>query len=242
MLAMTGRITMLGISRWTDKGGSYRTIQRLFHTVLPWAEMHWAFFRQHALNPEDEYLLAGDECVVTKSGKKTHGVDRFFSGLYGKPVSGVAFFGLSLISIEERQAYPGMVEQRVRSEAEKRAAKAAKKKTKKKRKRGKPGRPKGSKNKDKTQVALTPELQQIQCMVQRQLALLKDTIKVTYLVLDGKFGNNNALQMTRQCDVHLISKLRHDAALYIPYAGPQSKYGQRRKYGDKLNYQAIPSD
>ncbi len=226
---------MLGISRWTDKGGSYRTIQRLFHTVLPWAEMHWAFFRQHALNPEDEYLLAGDEWVVTKSGKKTHGVDRFFSGLYGKPVPGVAFFGLSLISIEERQAYPGMVEQRVRSEAEKTAAKAAKKKSKKKRKRGKPGRP-------KTQVELPPELQQIQGMVQRQLALIKDTIQVTYLVLDGKFGNNNALQMTRQCDVHLISKLRHDAALYIPYVGPQSKYGQRRKYGDKLNYHAIPSD
>ena len=28
MLAMTGRVTMLGISRWTDFGGSYRTIQR----------------------------------------------------------------------------------------------------------------------------------------------------------------------------------------------------------------------
>ena len=28
MLAMTGRVTMLGISRWTEVGGSYRTIQR----------------------------------------------------------------------------------------------------------------------------------------------------------------------------------------------------------------------
>jgi hypothetical protein len=28
MLAMTGRITMLGIYRWTEKYGSYRTIQR----------------------------------------------------------------------------------------------------------------------------------------------------------------------------------------------------------------------
>ena len=26
MLSMTGRITMLGISRWTDEGGSYRTV------------------------------------------------------------------------------------------------------------------------------------------------------------------------------------------------------------------------
>ncbi len=26
MLSMTGRITMLGLSRWSEKGGSYRTI------------------------------------------------------------------------------------------------------------------------------------------------------------------------------------------------------------------------
>jgi len=37
MLAMTGRVTMLGISRWTGEGGSYRTIQRLYTTVIPWA-------------------------------------------------------------------------------------------------------------------------------------------------------------------------------------------------------------
>ncbi len=37
LLAMTGRITMRGISRWTEKGGSYRTVQRFFHTVQPWA-------------------------------------------------------------------------------------------------------------------------------------------------------------------------------------------------------------
>jgi hypothetical protein len=28
MLAMAGRVTILGLSRWTEKGGSYRTVQR----------------------------------------------------------------------------------------------------------------------------------------------------------------------------------------------------------------------
>jgi putative transposase len=33
MLAASGRNTMLGISRWTEKRGSYRTIQRFYrHT------------------------------------------------------------------------------------------------------------------------------------------------------------------------------------------------------------------
>jgi len=34
MMRMNGRVTMLGLSRWTDRGGSYRTIQRFFHTEL----------------------------------------------------------------------------------------------------------------------------------------------------------------------------------------------------------------
>ena len=34
LLCMTGRITMLGISRWTDKGGSYRTVQRFFQSII----------------------------------------------------------------------------------------------------------------------------------------------------------------------------------------------------------------
>jgi hypothetical protein len=89
---------MLGISRWTDKGGSYRTVQRFFYTVIPWALLFWLFIRQHLLSHDDVYLMAGDECVVTKSGKKTHGLDRFFSSLYGKPIPSVCFFTLSLVS------------------------------------------------------------------------------------------------------------------------------------------------
>jgi len=40
MLTMTGRVTMLGISRWTDEGGSYRTVQRFFNTGITWENIH----------------------------------------------------------------------------------------------------------------------------------------------------------------------------------------------------------
>ena len=39
MLAMTGRVTMLGLSRWAGKGGSYRTVQRFFNTAIAWPEV-----------------------------------------------------------------------------------------------------------------------------------------------------------------------------------------------------------
>jgi len=241
MITMTGRVTMLGLSRWTGKGGSYRTVQRFFHTEIPWSLLFWLFFRQHLRNPREVYILAGDECVVTKAGKKTYGLDRVFSGLYGRPVAGLAFFGLSLVGTQARRAYPVMVEQRVRDETEKAAAKTKTKKGTETVKRNRPGRPRGGKNKDKTQVELSGELQHIQAMLRKQLALINGDIAINYLALDGKFGNNNALQMTRQCGLHLISKLRHDAALYFPYAGPQNHYGPRRKYGDRVDYNHLPA-
>src|ERR687883_86191 len=124
MLTMTGRVTMLGISRWTGDGGSYRTVQRFFATVLPWASLFWLFFRTHLWHPDDVYLLAGDETVVTKAGKRTHGLDRFFASLYGKPLPGLAFFTLALISTQQRRAFPIQVEQVVRSPEEQAAARA----------------------------------------------------------------------------------------------------------------------
>ena len=64
MLVASGRITMLGLSRWTEKGGSYRTIQRFYHSVHPWKAIHWLFFRERFLVSGDEYIAAGDEVVV----------------------------------------------------------------------------------------------------------------------------------------------------------------------------------
>jgi hypothetical protein len=37
IIAMGGRVTMLGISRWAGIGGSYRSVQRFFYTGIPWA-------------------------------------------------------------------------------------------------------------------------------------------------------------------------------------------------------------
>ena len=86
LLLMTGRITRLGMSRWAGPGGSYRTIQRFFATVIPWGILFWVFFRHHVYCPGDVYLVAGDEVIVTKAGTGTHGLDRFLASLYGKPV------------------------------------------------------------------------------------------------------------------------------------------------------------
>jgi putative transposase len=45
--------------------------------------------------------------------------------------------------------------------------------------------------------------------------------------------------MVRQVGLHLIAKLRYDAALYFPYDGPYAGRGKRKKYGRKLDYPHI---
>ena len=244
MLVMTGRVTMLGLSRWAGPGGSYRTVQRFFATVLPWATLFWVFFQHHVYRSEDVYLLVGDEVIVTKAGKLTHGLDRFFASLYGKPVPGLAFFALSLVSVQARRAFPMRVEQVVRSDAEKTAskAKAAAKKPKAPGEKRRPGRPKGSKNNPQAAVTFTPELLRITGWLNALLHLIARGVALTYLVLDGHFGNHNALQMARQSNLHLISKLRCDAALYFPYTGPYAGRGPRRKYGRKVAYTHMPEE
>ena len=77
-LAMTGRVTMLGIARWTEKGGSYRTIQRFFNQPMDWAQLRWLLIQQYVQAKSCVFLLAGDEVVVSKAGKHTHGLGKFF--------------------------------------------------------------------------------------------------------------------------------------------------------------------
>jgi putative transposase len=249
LLSMTGRVTMLGISRWAGKNGSYRTVQRFFNTSITWSKVHWCLIHHCFLAAGDVLILAGDETVVTKSGKKTHGLDRFFSSLYGKTVPGLSFFTFSLISTKRRASFPLMTQQMIHSEEETSSEdlvsveQSIKDKNKNKpRIKNNRGRPKGSKNKNKEDIELSPYLCFIQDMLKKVMQLVGNDILLVYVVFDGAFGHNGALQMAKQCGLHLISKLHRNSALYFPYSGKYSGRGKRKKYGNRLNYDNIPKE
>ena len=104
------------------------------------------------------------------------------------------------------------------------------------------GRPKGSKNQHRREVTLSPYLGFVQESIRRVLQLIGEHVKVHYFVFDGAFGYNDAVQMVRQLGIHLISKLRHNAALYFPYDGHYAGRGQRKKYGQKLDCRHISDE
>lgn len=224
---------MLGLSRWSEKGGSYRTLQRLYHSPINWLQVHWILLRTHLLKSDRVYLLAGDEVVVSKAGKKTHGVGRFYSGLAQRVIPSVTFLGLSLIDVEQRQSYPLCVEQIMPVEKSPEPPPS-------KPKRGR-GRPKGSRNHAKPDPVLNPLLQLFAGMLTRLQRPLAH-VQVRHIVLDGKFGNYPSTWTVRQAGYHIISKMRQDAALYLPYAGPKPRRGPTPRYGDKLAYKHLPSE
>jgi len=135
---------------------------------------------------------------------------------------------LSLLEVETRKSYPLTTEQLVREEVKESAPKAVKEK------RAKRGRPKGSANKNRKDVELSPFQTRLQGCIRAALKLVGVDLDIVYSVYDGALGNNAGLQSVAQTGLHLISKLRHDSTLYFPYAGGYSGKGRQRKYGEKL--------
>jgi hypothetical protein len=69
-----------------------------------------------------------------------------------------------------------------------------------------------------------------------------ELLKIKHIVLDGKFGNYPTTWMIRHQNLHIVSKMRQDAALYLPYEGEAPQRGPKRRQGEKLNYQQLPAD
>ena len=241
MLAMTGRITMLSLSRWTEKGGSYRTLQRFFKSEIDWFALNWALVRTKCIQSNAVILLAGDATTVTKSGKKTHGIGRFFSSIYSRAVPGIAFQTLSLINTETRISSPILMEQILPSTAPSESNNTNKNKdsTGKKKSRG---RPPGSKNKNNQEVKLKGEMAQVKPMLVKLLGLLSNQLNLVYFVYDGAFGNNAAVQMTNNLGLHLISKLLNNSALFFKYTGEYSGKGRPKQYGSRIDYLKLPDE
>jgi hypothetical protein len=233
VLCIPDRVTMLSIARWTEHGGSYRTVQRWYHTPLEWATILWTIVQAYLLKPDGEYLLAGDEVVISKAGKTTHGRGRFYSSLAQRPINSVSFMTVSLIDVQARHSYPLQVEQRQPPAPIEKSVEPPPKR--------KRGRPKGSRNHVKPVPKLTADLTLLQGMITAITARMAP-LTVKHIVLDGHFGNYPATYAVRETGLHIISKMRHDAALYLPYVGPKPRRGPTPRYGQKLNYNQLPPD
>jgi putative transposase len=234
MLVMNGKKTMLNISRWTDGNACYRTIERFYDKSFKWLEMN--LFLIFTYEKFETILIANDETVVGKAGKKTIGLDMFFSSILKKPIKSLCFSGLSLIIPERKKSFPLLMTQLIYTEEEKIKLLNDKKKRKEvKINKKKVGRPKGSKNKEKVEEKLAPTFR----ILDEQFIKLTNLLsyKSAHFLGDGKYANNTVVKLCKKYGFNLISKLQNNASLFFEYTGKSKT--KPKKYGKKLDYDNI---
>ena len=247
----SGGVTMKNICRWTGLGCSYRTIQRFFASPHDWLQMNLLLLGVVIIGIPDSnrYVLAVDEVVEKKAGKRTWGVNWFYSSIAGRPIRSVSNHVISLVDTEKETSFVLTHEQTTKSNNDSQKSKRQKRKTKKKSSKKtkakssgqqkKAGRPKGSKNKQhvKKEGLLYKGFEALLGMVVPLLLVLCPCLK--YVVGDGAYGNKTCCLIAREFGLELISKLNRNTGLYLPYQGKYSGRGRPRKYGDKLDYQNL---
>ena len=232
MLCMSGNKTMLNISRWTKV--SYKTVQRLYNESIPWIDIRLRLFIKFSFN--NQFLTGNiDETIVTKSGKKTHGLDNFFSSLYQKVTKGLCFSCLSIIAPDTLDSFPLLVNKLVFTPEEKEEQKA--KKEAKKKGKNKVGRPKGSKN-GKTKT-LAPTFRLVKEQLAESSEILKYKLNIKHLVGDGFYGNKTFIAICEYFGFYLISKAQYNANLYFCYQGTYSGHGRPCIYGKKIDLENL---
>ena len=98
ILGISGRANMHSISRMSSL--SYRTIQRFYALKeIDWKSIQLLLFIHFFYKKEDHYLLAADETVQKKTGKKTYGQNRFYYSLFQNVINSISFLAISIVNI-----------------------------------------------------------------------------------------------------------------------------------------------
>ena len=100
ILALPGRMTFRNMSRYSNR--DERTFARHFNR-----EFDWPRFNQALLEPvlDAQMLIVTDCSFITKSGKKTYGLDLFWNGSQARTERGLELSVIALIDPQRRDAY-----------------------------------------------------------------------------------------------------------------------------------------
>lgn len=245
ILRLSVPVTTRAIGRFGDL--SLRTVERFYaQDPLCWTLIRVLLFNASLFDPSAVYLLVLDETTEKKSGKSSYGLGSFYSSLAGKAIASVSFLGASLVNVKTEKSHFLSCTQLIKAHKTQEAtdaqnSKAAANPAPKRKK----GRPKGSKNKPYT----APESLSFQTFKTAVDSLLPQLAKycvgliMPYIVLDGFYGNQHYVKYSQTKKLKIISKLKSNAHLILPYQGEKKKAkGRPKKYDKKLVYSKMPKE
>ena len=101
--SIQGRVNFQNLCRYSELNES--TFRRNFQKFFEWLDFNLALIRLAGVNFEKEVIAAMDCSFISKAGKMTHGIDRFWSGCLGKAAHGSEISLVSIIDVKARKAW-----------------------------------------------------------------------------------------------------------------------------------------
>jgi len=81
------------------------TFRRNFSKFFDWIGFNYAIIKLWGTAPQSEFIAAVDASYISKAGKKTFGLDKFWSGCAGITLKGLEISALALINITTGMAW-----------------------------------------------------------------------------------------------------------------------------------------
>jgi hypothetical protein len=215
ILLMRGKVNFRNLSRYSDL--AEKTYARQFRQSFDFADFNKRLIEE-IVPPQHEKIGAMDCSYLAKSGRKTYGLGFFYDSSHDQPAKGLEISNLAVIDVTDNTGYTVSSWQTPPQEQIEQLVAA---------------RPTLENEAQPDDEAIS-RVDFYAEHLRRDAAHLP--AEVAYLAVDGYYPKLKFVQTVRALDLHLVSKLRHDANLRYLYQGVQKQFGARRKYDGKIKF------
>lgn len=207
-LHISGRLNFTNLARFSTLSES--CFRQNFKKLFDWLGFNMQFVPEDKRGG-DRHAIAIDPSYIKKSGKKTHGVSYFWSGVDGRPKKGLEILGMAFVDADAMAATFLQATQTI------------------------PGKQKGRKPK------CTEGMDDRDSLIAKYLGVISKRAKklrklAGIVVADAYFSKRGFADGLSALDFDLVSRLRDDAALRYLYEGQKTgKRGRPKKFGDRVD-------
>ena len=226
LLMLPGHATFRNMSRYSPY--HERTFARWYDTNLDWVALNKAAIIE--IVPADhEQALIIDASFVSKSGKHTYGLDRFWNGSHSRAEKGLEISALAWLDLTEKCAYGLSVEQTPPSPEPSASESSA----------SESSASESSASESSASDTSAPETTRMDVYLDQLRRVVKahDLTWLRYLLMDGAYSKQNFVDGVRDLGLHPIGKLRADANMRYLYQGPKRPGpGRPKTYDGKVDW------
>ena len=200
LVGSAGKKTFRNIARYAEI--TEHTIARQMSKAFDFIQLNFELIKA-SMAENDEAIAAHDTSFVSKSGKFTFGMDWFFNGSAGKAEMGQEVDVIAVIKVGDKKEGFALSAQQTPANPIPKAQRKKQEKT------------------DRTRIDFA--LDHVKKVVSTLLAL-----GIKYMAADAFYAKEKYVSGIVSSGLHLISKLRKDSQLKVPFVGIQKARGRKR--------------